>query len=86
MTISATSKPNDTSFSEEDREFIWKNTSIQKIAQTIAGRYSLELAFDGKDAEIVKREQKATDSSFLDASMQRLWSDSESVLKEAVDL
>jgi phage protein D len=66
MTISATSKPNDTSFSEEDREFIWKNTSIQKIAQTIAGRYSLELGFDGKDAEIVKREQKATDSSFLD--------------------
>ena len=40
--------------------------TIQKIAQTIAGRYSLELGFDGKDAEIVKREQKATDSSFLD--------------------
>ena len=66
MTMSATSKPNSTSFSEEDREFIWKNTSIQKIAQTIAGRYSLELKFDGKDAQIVKREQKATDSSFLD--------------------
>lgn len=66
MTMSATSKPNDTSFSEEDREFIWKNTSIQKIAQTIAGRYSLELEFDGEDAQIVKREQKATDSSFLD--------------------
>lgn len=65
MTISATAKPNDTDFSEEDREYIWKNTSVKKIAQTIAGRYSLELGFDGKDAEIVKREQKATDSAFL---------------------
>ena len=65
LTMSATSKPNDTSFSEEDREFIWKNTSVKKIAQTIAKRYSLELGFDGKDAQIVKREQKATDSAFL---------------------
>lgn len=65
LTMSATSKPNDTSFSEEDREYIWKNTSIQTIAQTIAGRYGLALGFDGTDAEIVKREQKATDSAFL---------------------
>ena len=65
MTMSATSKPNDTSFSEEDREYIWKNTSIQKIAQTIAERYSLEMNFDGTDAEIAKREQQATDSAFL---------------------
>lgn len=65
LTISATSKPNDTSFSEEDREYIWKNTSVQTIAQTIAGRYGLEIGFDGTDAEIVKREQKATDSAFL---------------------
>lgn len=65
LTMSATSKPNDTSFSEEDREYIWKNTSIQTIAQTIAGRYGLTLGFDGKDAQIVKREQKATDSAFL---------------------
>ncbi len=65
MTMSATSKPNDTSFSEEDREYIWKNTSIQKIAQTIAERYSLKMNFDGTDAEIAKREQQATDSAFL---------------------
>lgn len=66
MTMSAASKPNDTSFSEEDREYIWKNTSIQTIAQTIAGRYGLTLSFEGTDAEIVKREQQATDSAFLD--------------------
>jgi len=66
MTMSAASKPNDTSFSEEDREYIWKNTSIQTIAQTIAGRYGLTLGFEGTDAEIVKREQQATDSAFLD--------------------
>lgn len=65
MTMSATSKPNDTDFSEEDREYIWKNTSIQKIAQTIAERYSLEMRFEGTDAEITKREQQATDSAFL---------------------
>lgn len=65
LSMSATSKPNDTSFSEEDREKVWKNTSVKKIAQTIAERYSLELGFDGEDAEIVKREQKAADSSFL---------------------
>ena len=57
MTMSATSKPNDTSFSEEDREYIWKNTSIQKIAQTIAERYSLEMLlrkyYNLKDAIII---------------------------------
>lgn len=33
--------------------------------KTIAERYSLEMNFDGTDAEIAKREQQATDSAFL---------------------
>jgi hypothetical protein len=65
LSIGAAAKPNNTDFSEEDREFVWKNTSIKQIAQTIAGRYDLEVVLDGEDATIVKREQKGTDSSFL---------------------
>lgn len=39
-------------------------TDIQRCA-AIAERYSLEMNFDGTDAEIAKREQQATDSAFL---------------------
>lgn len=65
LDIGAVAKPNDTSFSERERDFDWKNTSIKKIAEEIAGRYSLTLQFEGTDHEIEVKEQSATDSAFL---------------------
>lgn len=66
LSLGAAAKPNNKDFSEEEREYVWKNTSIRQITQTIAGRYGLKLGMDGKDAQIEKREQKGTDSAFLE--------------------
>lgn len=57
-------KPADTNFSELEREQIWKNTSIRRIGQDIAGRYGLNFRFDAEDYDIACREQDGTDSSF----------------------
>ena len=45
LTMGGVAKPNDTSFSERNRTFTWKKTSVKKIAEKIAGRYGLELKF-----------------------------------------
>lgn len=66
LTIGAVAKPSDTSFSERNREFTWKNTSVQKIAEEIAARYSLELKFEGDDHSIDALEQDDPDSTFLE--------------------
>lgn len=65
LNIGAVAKPNDTSFSERERDFDWKNTSVQKIAEEIVGRYGLSLQFEGADHEIEVKEQSETDSAFL---------------------
>ena len=65
LTMGGVAKPNDTSFSERRRTYTWKKTSVQKIAETIAKRYNLELKFDGDDHDIDAKEQDGTDSSFL---------------------
>ena len=65
LTMGGVAKPNDTSFSERNRTFTWKNTSVKKIAETIAGRYKLELKFEGDDHSIDAKEQDGTDSAFL---------------------
>lgn len=65
LTFSGTAKPNDTNFGERERDCEWKNTSIKKIAEEIAGRYDLTLKFEGEDHEIEVKEQSGTDSSFL---------------------
>lgn len=65
LTMGGVAKPNDTSFSERNRTFTWKKTSVKKIAEEIAGRYGLELKFDGDDHDIDAKEQDATDSAFL---------------------
>ena len=39
LTMGGVAKPNDTSFSERNRTFAWKKTSVKKIAETIARRY-----------------------------------------------
>lgn len=56
LTMGGVAKPNDTSFSERNRTFTWKNTSVKKIAETIAGRYKLELKFEGDDHGIDAKE------------------------------
>ena len=38
LTMGGVAKPNDTSFSERNRTFTWKKTSVKKIAEEIAGR------------------------------------------------
>ena len=38
---------------------------MKKIAEAIAGRYKLELKFEGDDHDIDAKEQDATDSAFL---------------------
>lgn len=65
LTMSGVAKPNDSSFSERNRTFTWKKTSVKKIAETIAGRYKLQLKFEGDDHDIDAKEQDATDSAFL---------------------
>lgn len=65
LKISGVASPNDTNFGERNRTFTWKNTSVKKIAETIAERYDLELRFDGDDHEIAAKEQDGTDSAFL---------------------
>ena len=65
LTMSGVAKPNDSSFSERTRTFTWKQTSVKKIAETIAERYKLELQFEGDDHDIDAKEQDATDSAFL---------------------
>ena len=56
LTMGGVAKPYDTSFSERNRTFTWKNTSVKKIAETIAGRYNLELKFEGDDHEMCIRD------------------------------
>ena len=65
LTMGGVAKPNDSSFSERNRTFTWKKTSVKKIAEAIAGRYKLELKFEGDDHDIDAKEQDATDSAFL---------------------
>ena len=65
LQVGGVSKPSDTDFSELERETIWKNTSIKRIGESIAGRYGLDFEFDGDDHDIDAKEQDATDSSFL---------------------
>ena len=51
-------------FSELERETIWKNTSIKRIGETIAGRYGLAFTYDADDYDIECDEQDGTDSGY----------------------
>lgn len=65
LQVGGVSKPSDTDFSEKDREKVWKNTSVKRIGETIAGRYGLGFTYDADDYEIECDEQDGTDSSYL---------------------
>lgn len=65
LTIGAVARPNGTSFHEKNQEYVWKKTSIKRIAQTIADRYGLGCSMDAEDVDIALKEQDDTDSSFL---------------------
>lgn len=67
LNVGAVSRPNGTSFHERNREQVWKDTSIQHIAQTIAERNGLSLQMDADDVEISIKEQDDNDSAFLNA-------------------
>ena len=66
LSMGAVSAPVDDAFKTEQRTYTWEQVTIKQIAQTIAGRYSLELFFDCDDISITKKEQsKQTDADFL---------------------
>lgn len=64
LQLGGVSKPSDSDFSELEREIIWKNTSIKRIGETIAGRYGLAFTYDADDYDIECDEQDGTDSSY----------------------
>jgi len=64
LQLGGVSKPGDTDFSEQEREYVWKNTSIKRIGETIAKRYGLGFGYDADDYDIECSEQDGTDSSF----------------------
>ena len=64
LQVGGVSKPSDTDFSELERETIWKNTSIKRIGESIAGRYGLGFTYDADDYDIECDEQDGTDSSY----------------------
>lgn len=70
LQIGGVSKPSNTDFSELTRERVWKNTSIKRIAQTIAARYGLQFGYDADDYSIDTDEQDGTDSSYLNSLCQ----------------
>lgn len=65
LNISAVARPNGTDFHEQDRDWTWKNTSIKRIAETIAERYGLQCKMDAEDVSIGVKEQSGNDSAFL---------------------
>lgn len=65
LNIGAVARPNGTDFHEQDRECTWKNTSIKRIAETIAERYGLQCKMDAEDVDIEVKEQDGNDSAFL---------------------
>lgn len=64
LQVGGVSKPSDTDFSELERETIWKNTSIKRIGESVAGRYGLGFTYDADDYDIECDEQDDTDSSY----------------------
>lgn len=62
LQIGGVARPSDTSFSGLEREQVWKNTSIKRIGQTIAGRYGLGFEYRADDYSIECWEQDGTDS------------------------
>ena len=63
LNIGGVSKPSDDNFSELKQEYVWKNTSVKRIGETIAGRYGLEFTYDADDYDIECDEQDETDST-----------------------
>lgn len=64
--ISGVSAPTDDAFSATDRTQTWEAVTLQKVAQTIADRYQMQLVFDAEDVQIATQEQSdTTDSAFI---------------------
>lgn len=64
--ISGLSIPASESFKTRERTKTWKNVTIKKIGQEIAGRYKLGLSYNGPNIRIASIEQTdKSDSAFL---------------------
>ena len=71
LQVGGVSKPSDSDFSELERETIWKNTSVKRIGESIAGRYALAFSYDADDYDIECDEQDGTDSSYYNELCKR---------------
>ena len=66
LSINGISSPVNMDFKETRRSHTWMQVTLQNVSQEIAGRYGLELVFEGDDIPIAKMEQsRQTDSDFL---------------------
>lgn len=65
MKLGAVSAPTDETFSATKRTQTWQSVTVQQIAQTIADRSGLALAYDAGGITIETIEQDDTDSAFL---------------------
>lgn len=66
VSVGAVAKPATAAFSSTKRTQTWQNATLKKIAETIAGRYQLNLFYDAAEILILAKEQsEQEDGAFL---------------------
>lgn len=66
ISVGAVAKPVKAAFSATQRTQTWQKATLQKIAETIAGRYQLKLFYDAPEITIAAKEQsEQEDGAFL---------------------
>lgn len=66
ISVGAVAKPATAAFSATQRTQTWEKATLQKIAETIAGRYQLNIFYDAEEIMILAKEQsEQEDGAFL---------------------
>lgn len=72
ITMNGISAPINLDFKETKRSKTWKDITLSQIGSEVAGKYGLELLFDGNDIPILKTEQsQQTDAEFLKQAAEK---------------
>ena len=72
ITMNGISAPLNLDFKETKRSKTWKEVTLSQIGAEVAGKYGLELLFDGSDIPILKTEQsQQTDAEFLKRTAEK---------------
>lgn len=72
ITMNGISTPLNLDFKETKRSKTWKEVTLSQIGAEVAGKYGLELLFDGSDIPILKTEQsQQTDAEFLKQTAEK---------------